>query len=167
MPINISITQFHLSRKLRNFIPHNLNPDFHNFQIHIAPSAFSNEQKICPVIKTTVATAIQQNGGDFTRTETRGGRGGSTVRWLHDRCHLPRKLRSSVTLTNLLRYTRQRSSVTGTAGRFAFRFHPRGARPASFNSPPSFGQRSARNFSQLDCIDGNAFHGIPLAVIQR
>lgn len=36
-------------------------------------------------------------------------------RRFHDRCHLPRKLRPSVTLTNLLRYTRQRNSVTGTA----------------------------------------------------
>lgn len=33
---------------------------------------------------------------------------------LYDRCHLPRELQPSVTLTNLLRYTRQRNSVTAT-----------------------------------------------------
>lgn len=59
----------------------------------------------------------------FTKaTETRGRFRGSATRQVHDRCHLPRKLRSSVTLTNLLRYTRQRNSVTGTATRSAFRF---------------------------------------------
>jgi len=34
---------------------------------------------------------------------------------LYDRRHLLRELQSSVTLSNLLRYTRQRNSVTGTA----------------------------------------------------
>lgn len=48
--------------------------------------------------------------------------GATPPRRFHDRCHLPGKLRSSVTLTNLLRYTRQRNSVTGTATRSAFRF---------------------------------------------
>lgn len=33
---------------------------------------------------------------------------------LHDRHHLPRELQLSVTLTNPLRYKRQRNSVTGT-----------------------------------------------------
>lgn len=38
-------------------------------------------------------------------------------RSLHDRRHLLRELEPSVTLSNLLRYTRQRNSVTGTAMR--------------------------------------------------
>ena len=83
---------------------------------------------VCSEMHTSPSRFFLQrydNGASNVLQKQRDPRGSATRRF-HDRCHLPRKLRSSVTLTNLLRYTRQRNSVTGTATRFAFRFYPLG-----------------------------------------